>query len=472
MKYIRKITIAFTILFSGVLFFSCSKDSMVVEKNNDLSWKINDTIKMNDIRNRIGYDPRYEYVFIEQGVKEAPMLRLGDLKVDYKNTYQLEVKLTKALEKDVEVTLSYNAEAFEEVRNKYDGYKLGTADLVQFTELKKKIAKGTTSVAFEYSITNNSNFPERKLVPFSVTIAEDNKVKVLEGADNFIVNMYQKNVSLILSESEVTKSATLKSDGTVNMSDKEVKIPFTLSDKLLANINATMRVATESSSTGFEPAPEGMVGTIQPINLNDQTSGEFSFELSNINELNTVAYYGVPFNIVFSDDSGNEYVLPQELLVRVAVDDIPSGENIESATGDLPAGLTLVDATGVTVDTSIKAHPYGQGISALADGDNYNLVYLITQGNTGDTGITFTFGGKKNVKAVKVNYSSYYNTTGFTIHAKGSLGGYISQGDVATRGITPIVITFKEPINTSSFKIDNFICNYYLGIIEIEFYEE
>ena len=172
MKNITKIIVSVAI--SGV-FFSCGKDDIEVLNNLDTSWSVDKSITDNDIRTRLGYDPRYNYVLTERTELEFPMLSLGEFSISGENMEEIEVKLLKPLEKDVTVTLQYNAEFFEKVKQKYTGYKLGEETVISIPEKQKTLAKGTTSVKFPITVVNNSSFKESVIIPFSFK-ADDESV--------------------------------------------------------------------------------------------------------------------------------------------------------------------------------------------------------------------------------------------------------------------------------------------------------
>ena len=54
----KRILLSFLTLASLI---GCQKDDITVEKNDSVKWDIDKAIEDDDIRNRIGYDPRYQY---------------------------------------------------------------------------------------------------------------------------------------------------------------------------------------------------------------------------------------------------------------------------------------------------------------------------------------------------------------------------------------------------------------------------
>ena len=107
----NSLTVAFCLTILG----SCNKDEISIEKNESTAWEIDKKIVDDDIRTRIGYDPRFDYITPTASEVVAPMLTLEGFTLADKNTRTLEVKLTKASDKDVTVSLMYDASLFSKI---------------------------------------------------------------------------------------------------------------------------------------------------------------------------------------------------------------------------------------------------------------------------------------------------------------------------------------------------------------------
>ena len=65
------------------------------------------------------------------------MLTLEGFTLADKNTRTLEMKLTKASDKDVTVSLMYDASLFSKIAGNYSGYELGDASLAEIATTQK-----------------------------------------------------------------------------------------------------------------------------------------------------------------------------------------------------------------------------------------------------------------------------------------------------------------------------------------------
>ena len=57
----RIITNSFIVALGMVALVACKKDEITIQKNDNVNWQIDNDIVNDDIRTRIGYDPRFEY---------------------------------------------------------------------------------------------------------------------------------------------------------------------------------------------------------------------------------------------------------------------------------------------------------------------------------------------------------------------------------------------------------------------------
>ena len=154
----RIITNSFVVALGMVALVACKKDEITIQKNDNVNWQIDEEIVNDDIRTRIGYDPRFEYALPAASVVENPMLSLEGFTITDKSTRTIEVKLSRPSAQDVKISLVYDATLYDEVKNKYIGYELGDASLAELTTVEKIITAGTTTTTFEIKVANKSNF--------------------------------------------------------------------------------------------------------------------------------------------------------------------------------------------------------------------------------------------------------------------------------------------------------------------------
>ena len=322
-----------TVAFSLAILVSCKKDEISIEKNESTTWEIDKKIVDDDIRTRIGYDPRFDYVTPTASEVVAPMLTLEGFTLTDKNTRTLEVKLTKASDKDVTVSLMYDASLFNKIAGNYSGYELGDASLAEIATTQKTIAAGTTTTTFEIKVTNQSSFNKKVILPFVVKASNNEFVKTLSGKDYFVVRIYPKNLTFDTANKKVIKEATLK-DGKAELTNKVVNIAITSSDAVGTPISLGLERDNSLVTTGTL-APENVVGTINKVDFKDKTYGTVSFTLQNIENITTEGTYVIPFKLMAYDASGTGHkVLETPILVNIQVTEkgIPDRNTIAEIT--------------------------------------------------------------------------------------------------------------------------------------------
>lgn len=200
----------------GVIGFialnSCVKDDMEVQKNKDLTWDIDQDIVNDDIRTRIGYDPRFTYKYVSTKEVEVPVQMMGATLLNVDNTEKrITVELSKPLDNTIQVTLAYDADLFNKISDKYKGYQLGEQSLVSISEATKTIEAGQTKA--EFSITTNIDGAQKLVFPFSVIVEGDNSIKSfgLQGQDFFVVrtelgNAMKQSLFLVDKDTELSES--------------------------------------------------------------------------------------------------------------------------------------------------------------------------------------------------------------------------------------------------------------------------
>ena len=132
----KRILLSFLTLASLI---GCQKDDITVEKNDSVKWDIDKAIEDDDIRNRIGYDPRYQYAIPTVSDIVVPMSSLEGFTITGENKREVEIKLSKVSTNDAKVTLAYDATLFDKVRSQYPGYSLGRNHWYKLLLLKKQL---------------------------------------------------------------------------------------------------------------------------------------------------------------------------------------------------------------------------------------------------------------------------------------------------------------------------------------------
>ncbi|GET44928.1 hypothetical protein [Capnocytophaga felis] len=184
--------IIFTVL-AGVLI-SCEKDGITVEKNNDLKWSIDKKIENEDIRTRIGYNPNKSYI-VSDTKKEFFVKSLGSISLQEEELVgHAKVVLTKVLDKDIRVTLTYDESLYQELKTVYVGYQLASEQLIK-AQKELVIKAGETESTFEFVL---SVIPETKrlLFPYKVKVEGENSVEFIgKGSDILTVVVSSEDIS-------------------------------------------------------------------------------------------------------------------------------------------------------------------------------------------------------------------------------------------------------------------------------------
>ena len=166
------------IFFIAGILFSCGKEDITIEKNESTTWEIDKSIVDDDIRTRIGYDPREQQAYFYKTEVDLPMFSFADLAVKGTNTAVAEFRLTKKTTQDTKISLVYDASSYEKVKENYTGYELGTPNLVQLIQSEIIVPKGGNIAKFEITSLNDKDFNKKVILPFKLKIVGD-KAKIL-----------------------------------------------------------------------------------------------------------------------------------------------------------------------------------------------------------------------------------------------------------------------------------------------------
>ena len=107
------------IFFIAGILFSCGKEDISIEKNESTTWEIDKTIVDDDIRTRIGYDPREQQAYFYKTEIDLPMFSFADLAVRGTNSAVAELKLTQKTTQDTKISLVYDPASYEKIKDNY-----------------------------------------------------------------------------------------------------------------------------------------------------------------------------------------------------------------------------------------------------------------------------------------------------------------------------------------------------------------
>ena len=449
------------------LLVSCKKDEITVEKNDSTTWEIDKKIEDNDIRTQLGYDPRLNYIYLRPTVADLPMLSFGNVTINRNYTKEVEVKLLdKPYDKDIQVSFAYDASAYNKVKANYSGFELGDANLVQLSEATKTLSKGETSVTFTLTISNNSNFNKKVILPYALKVT-DSGLTLPKGKDVFVLKVFPEEIK-ITAESKVVSKLLGYYNGSVYIGNSDKEVAFTIKSSYELPTGLKVALVRDDSAvlSGRILAPAGVEGTLPEDNF-DALSKKLTFNL-NEDSFTNKGEYALPLKYVVKDASGNEQELSNnKLFVNFDIKElVSSNDNVE--VGTQPSGK-IIDRKGII------ASYYGDIYYSprfLLDGDENTYSYV-----RDGAYYYFTFPKVRLIKSVVLKPISGNQVKNISAYAGMTQGSEQYQGTITYNGSGDIVITFKKAIPLIRLSVGNFVndenaSSYWMGFSEINFYEE
>lgn len=456
-----------TVAFCFSLLVSCKKDEITVEKNDSTTWEIDKKIEDNDIRTQLGYDPRLNYIYLRPTVADLPMLSFGNVTINRNYTKEVEVRLLdKPYDKDVQVSFAYDASAYDKVKADYSGFELGDANLVQLSEATKTLSKGETSVTFTLTISNNSNFNKKVILPYALKVT-DSGLTLPKGKGVFVLKVFPEEIK-ITAESKVVSKLLGYYNGSVYIGNSDKEVAFTIKSSYELPTGLKVALVRDDSAvlSGRTLAPAGVEGTLPEDNF-DALSKKLTFNL-NEDSFTNKGEYALPLKYVVKDASGNEQELSNnKLFVNFDIKElVSSNDNVE--VGTQPSGK-IIDRKGII------ASYYGDIYYSprfLLDGDENTYSYV-----RDGAYYYFTFPKVRLIKSVVLKPISGNQVKNISAYAGMTQGSEQYQGTITYNGSGDIVITFKKAVPLIRLSVGNFVndenaSSYWMGFSEINFYEE
>ena len=448
------------------LLVSCNKDEITIEKNESTTWQIDKKVEDNDIRTQLGYDPRLNYIYLRPTVAELPMLSFGNVTINRDYTKEVEVRLLdKPYDKDIQVSFAYDASAYDKVKANYSGFELGDENLVQLSEATKTLRKGETSVSFTLTISNNSSFKKKVILPYALKVT-DNGLTLPKGKDVFVLKVFPEEIK-ISAESKVVSKLLGYYDSSVYIgnSDKEVTFTIKSSYELPSGLKVALVRDDSAVLSGRTLAPTGVEGTL-PEDDFDATSKTLSFELAE-DYFTNKGEYALPLKYVVKDASGVEQELSNnKLFVNFDIKELKaSNDNVEVASKELG---TKLNRKGISISYYGTVYYLGD----MIDDDLSSLGY-VKEGAF----VYFTFPKVRNIKTVVIKTREGNEMKALSLYAGLSKGNEQIQGSATYSGKGDFIITFKNSVPLIRLALGNFVnkddaTSHWMGITDIQFYEE
>ena len=456
-----------TVVFCFSLLVSCKKDEITVEKNDSTTWEIDKKIEDNDIRTQLGYDPRLNYIYLRPTVADLPMLSFGNVTINRNYTKEVEVRLLdKPYDKDIQVSFAYDASAYDKVKANYSGFELGDANLVQLSEATKTLSKGETSVTFTLTISNNSNFNKKVILPYALKVT-DSGLTLPKGKDVFVLKVFPEEIKITAEATVVTKLLGYN-EGSVYIGNRDKEVAFTI--KSSYELPAGLKVALVRDDSAVLSArilaPAGVEGTLPEADF-DALSKKLTFNL-NEDSFTNKGEYALPLKYIVKDASGNEQELSNnKLFVNFDIKElVSSNDNVE--VGTQPLGKIIDNRKDITLSYYGTAYY----LQSMIDDDLSSLCY-VKEGAY----LYFTFPKVRNIKTIVIKTREGNEMKALSLYAGFSQGHEQMQGTASYSGKGDFIITFKKAVPLIRLALGDFVnkdnaTSNWIGITDIQFYEE
>ena len=457
------------IFFIAGILFSCGKEDITIEKNESTTWEIDKSIVDDDIRTRIGYDPREQQAYFYKTEVDLPMFSFADLAVKGTNTAVAELRLTQKTTQDTKISLVYDASSYEKVKENYTGYELGTPNLVQLIQSEIIVPKGGNIAKFEITSLNDKDFNKKVILPFKLKI-EGDKAKILKGSDIFVVKVFPKEAVITVDSPSLTRVVTLDA-ATDALSVDFNDMAFTITSDTKISEDISLGLIRDEAYTSRDLAPLGTETVIEKVPFKNVTTAKFTFKFNNLNLIKRVGRYTIPLKLVVYDANGGVHTLANiKPKVYITTQLVYPKNNIETSNSlSVPSGNKI---TGVTGNFQQFFNFDKEGFDNMLDGDETTFARFASADFLPEK-LGFTFGDNKKLKTIglKVDASSPIKTMVVYTGADEQVLGYITF-NASTNWY---VITFKKAITIADIYLAQFGNDQeenQFKIYEVEFYEQ
>lgn len=438
--------------------YSCQKNDIEVLRNNDVSWKVDDVVTNADIRTRIGYDPRFDYIFTENTLIDIPMYYLGDFQITGKKEMQVKVQLAQPVDRNVTVSLKYDTNLFEKVRSSYGEYKLAKEDFVTLDATQKEITKGETSATFTISVNNDATLKDKLLLPYSLVAINDEKVKVVDTYENVLLKVFPEEVKLQF-PSEINLGVVADSNSDIFSS----KATIDLGLSTVIDTPEPITLSLEKDAQNPTNLPTGAEGVLPDgIDVRGTTSKEIEFNLDRTKLTQVGRTYHLPLRMVLKQGtkSYKQPVLLNLLLQTISaqttayLDTKKTGSKMQNKS-EIKTSFT----TRTSYLTEINDNNYSRSNYATALSPTQMTVQI----------------PQKNVKSFVISSVPNQPLETASLYAVDSTGAEVFLGKITfplTNDMVEFVIGFKSPVKASKFIFKDFkSTKLNVSIREIDIYE-
>ena len=380
---------------------------------------------------------------------------------------EVEVRLLdKPYDKDVQVSFAYDASAYDKVKADYSGFELGDANLVQLSEATKTLSKGETSVTFTLTISNNSSFNKKVILPYALKVT-DSGLTLPKGKDVFVLKVFPEEIKITAEATVVTKLLRY-SEGSVYIGNRDKEVAFTIksSYELPSGLKVALVRDDNAVLSGRTLAPAGVEGTLPEADF-DTLSKKLTFNL-NEDSFTNKGEYALPLKYIIKDASGNEQELSNnKLFVNFDIKESKaSNNNVEVSTQ--PLGTKIDNRKDITLSYYGTAYY----LQSIIDDDLSSLCYVKEEAY-----LYFTFPKVRNIKTIIIKTREGNEMKALSLYAGFSQGHEQIQGTASYSRKGDFIITFKKAVPLIRLALGDFVnkdnaTSNWIGITDIQFYEE
>ena len=242
----------------------------------------------------------------------------------------------------------YDASAYDKVKADYSGFELGDVNLVQLSEATKTLSKGETSVTFTLTISNNSSFNKKVILPYALKVT-DSGLTLPKGKDVFVLKVFPEEIKITAEATVVTKLLGY-SKGSVYIGNRDKEVAFTIksSYELPSGLKVALVRDDNAVLSGRTLAPAGVEGTLPEADF-DTLSKKLTFNL-NEDSFTNKGEYALPLKYIIKDASGNEQELSNnKLFVNFDIKESKASNNNNVEVSTQPLGTKIDNRKDITL---------------------------------------------------------------------------------------------------------------------------
>ena len=321
---------------------------------------------------------------------------------------------------------------------------------------------------------NQSNFNKSVILPFSVKVLNNEKLKIIGGKEVIVAKVTPETVS-VTTTAEISKSISVINGAFTG--SKEVKVVINSSAILPAGLSVGLVRNNSALPTGETLIATGAEGILPKVAFTEQQQ-TLSFNIDTSKLTTNLERYVLPLKYVLYDAAGNSYELPNNsIIVKVNVVSGELEENDRNARGNHdqnPSG-TLVPKGDISFSYAYSQSTGDPG-NAI-DGDYESKTFFNAKPNGRNQWLYFSFSSMKTIKKIRLKVSATHTISYFAVYgAQGNIDDAKFQGWAQfAEGGEYYTVEFRQPISVDHILLSQFSSRRgraaWYEIKEVDFYE-